>query len=832
MKKHQQGSLTPYRQVGNDDLVDRYRETEKLRKMVDEKVACAYILFSPTGIGKSSISLKFIRTVNVETDGLPLRVRTTPKNCTEGEDGNFLHSVFKELVKVIKMLPKKRKYNHLEFEYYITHCKDKALKRRLMENFINHFYDTDSVKLTFLRMLGLYFLKRFFKLGEFNYINILRENTLDNRMVIAAYLKYVFSRIRVIITADNLQNIDNDSLKFLLDWMNETKNQSPFFLLEYTLPENQSTENMLHLIERIKETGIKTRYESANHLQSKDAVDALRQFSGEELTADFKEKAREYYLTKTNGNVRKLIDFQITYSHHHCSLNEEFNATLENLCSLPKAEKQIMALLYLLDGQAEISLLNHIMVPSFLPNDTLFTDSIHYMEYQKGLIKREGNIIVIRHASVLDVWERNCKKEFGLYHLVACQSLAGVLRKQFDDRSTVYYSTGKLLLTLLKLYETSDPSQIYGLVINLDYKTMDAIDARDLLHFMRLLISFTGTNISNNEPLYERILKICYDYEMFTDGLQFLQQMRLVKTENERFQLYRYLFMSELNFSNEVIQDVEEWRNKVTVSSRLWLNLSLLLLINYRKVNKKESCRLIAEEIERYDVSNYLEYGYFLRLKALYLPRNEGMSSIQKSIDFFESHNISIQLYKSKISLSFYLAITGDVFKAFNEITQAEACLGAAHISRHLFENDKAAINLLLGFYGDEVWNSLECAELSATKAFDFLAIANNKLVWCLENKAFNRCDLLVNKIQRLFKYVDDKHMHAFISYNLHLYYTARGNNETALMHYQKAEELKDHCHTLKCRLLDTCTDDQTDFLLTKPWHVCFLTYWCYDLLE
>lgn len=831
MRKNRKETLTPYKQTEYDYLVDRDIETEKLNKIIDEKVACAYILFSPTGIGKSSIALKFIRTINVETHGLPIRVKTTPKNSADGEDGSFLHSVFKESVKVIKMLPRCRKYKHLEFEYYITHCKDKALKRRLLENFIGHFYDTNNVKSTFLRMLTLYTLKRFLKLGEFNYINILRENTLDNRMVIADYLKYVFSRIRVILSADNLQNIDNDSLKFLLDWMNETKSQAPLFLLEYTLPENQSTKDMLLLIERIRETGIKTLYEHTSYLKSGDAVDALRQFCGEGLSVDFMREAGEYYISQANGNVRKLIDFHITYSQHQHLSNEGFDSTLENLLSLGKAEKQVIALLYLLDGQIEISLLSQIMVPALLVNATAFTDCIRCLEYQKDLVKREENTLIIQHASVLDAWEANYKRDFELYHLVACRHLANTLRKQFDDRNTVYYSIGKLLLILLKIYEFFDPSQIYGLVMGLDYKTMDALDAKDLVHFMQLLISFTGSNISNNEALYERILKICYDYEMFTDGLRFLQQIKPKEAENERFRLYQFLFMTELDRSNEVIKEVEEWRKNVAISSRLWLNLSLLLLINYRKTNKMETCQLIAEEIEAQDVSNHLEYGYFLRLKALYLPRDKGMNSIQKSIEFFEVHEEYIQRSKSQISLSFYLAITGDASKALNAVTQAEAYLGAAHISRHLFENDKAAINLLLAHYGNDVWDSLERAELSANKAFDFLAIANNKLVWCIENRAFDRCDLLVNKIQRLFTFVQDKHMHAFINYNLYLYYNARGNNEAARMHYQKADELKNYCHTLKCRLLRTYTDDHTDFLLTKPWHVCFLTYWCFDLL-
>ena len=832
MKKRHKGTLIPYNQTEYNNLVDRDKEIKKLKKIIDEKVACTYILFSKTGIGKSSIALKFIRTINVEIHGLPIRVKTAPKNNTNNEEGSFLHSVFKETVNVIKMLPRHRKYKQLEFEYYITHCKDKALKRRLLENFLNYFYDTDNVKSHFLHIIILYILKRFLKLGEFNYINVLRENTLDNRMVIAGYLKYVFSKIRVIMSADNLQNIDNDSLKFLLDWMNETKNQSPLFLLEYTLPENQSTEEMLLLIEKIRETGIKTQFESTNYLKSNDAIDALQLFCCEDLSVDFVREANEYYITKANGNVRKLIDYHITYSQHPYSCNEIFDPTLENLLSLGKAEKYIIALLYLLEGQVEVSLLSQIMVPKLSVNAAALTDCIHFLEYQKDLVKREGNLLFIRHASILDAWETNYKKNFELYHLVACRYLSDALRKQFDDRSTVYYSIGKLLLILLKLYEFFDASQIYGLVMELDYKTMDTIDKKDLLHFIQLLISFTGANISNNEALYEHIVKICYNYEMFTDGLQFLKQLKPEKIENKRFLLYQFLFMTEIDHSNEVIREIEEWRKDTEKASRLWLNLSLLLIINYRKLNKKEICQSIAEEIESQDMNKYPEYGYFLRLKALYLPRDKGMSSIRDSIVFFDVHKELIQRSKSQISLSFYLAITGQASRALKEITQAETCLDMVHISRHMFENNKAAINLLLTHYGNDVWDSLERAELSANKAFDFLAIANNKLVWCIENQAFDKCDLLVNKIHRLFEFVQDKHMHAFINYNLYLYYNIRGNHETAYIHYQKADELKDYCHTLKCRLLHTCTDDHTDFLLKKPWHVCFLTYWCYDLLE
>lgn len=814
-----------------NDLVDRENEIRNLKMLIAHHDACAYLLYSQSGVGKSSVVTKLIRDLNTDKDILPIRVKTAPKNYTDGEDGTFLYSVFKAIVKTAETLPHTKEYKKLRFEYYVSHIKDKALKRKFLENFLEQFYTKDDWRSSMPKLVFLSIVKRFFHLGEFNYINILRENSLENMMVISNYIKTVIRTHRILLCVDNMQNIDNASLKHFLDWMNETKDFAPFFLFEYTLSDAYTTETMQELIEFIRETGISTRYELIPYLKSDDAISAICYATGQAVSESFTREAREFYVNHANGNMRRLIDFQLTYTQEHKVYQEGYNPTLENLRSLDKAGKQVVAILNLLNGKCDISFLERILVPQYMADITCLNQCIHRLINAHGIISIDDRIVEIRHASILDIWEQRCSDEFQLHHLIACRELANILRNNFELQLVGYYSMGEMLLLLLKIYAYYDLSQIYGLIMELSNQIIDAIDPSDLLDFMKLLISATGRNLHGNNVVYERMLQICYEYEMFEDGLKLLQ--KIDTSTCDRFQFYEYLFMTELNYSFEVIRVVKKQLTNCSIASRTWLILSLILIINYRKLNEKTECQKIADLVIAHNeaLSAYPEYGYFLRLQALYLPRANGLKEVAKSVVFFEQSNNYIQASKSRISLSFYLAITGQVSQAYTEILKAEACLKQAHVSRHMFENNKAAICLLHGFHNDDVWNALDRAELSAIKAFDMLAITNNKLIWCLENKAFDRCDLLVNRIYRLFSVVSDKHMHAFIHYNLYLLYASMHNQENAQRHYAEAERLKLYCHTLRCRLDHILPNDNTDYLLTKPWHVCFLSYWCFDLI-
>ena len=137
---------------------------------------------------------------------------------------------------------------------------------------------------------------------------------------------------------------------------------------------------------------------------------------------------------------------------------------------------------------------------------------------------------------------------------------------------------------------------------------------------------------------------------------------------------------------------------------------------------------------------------------------------------------------------------------------------------------------LLDNDFSEEVWDLLDQSELSAVVPFDKLAILNNKLIWCIENRAFSKADLIVNQISRLFAFEPDKHLHSFMNYNLYLFYSELGVITEAEKFYKRADELKEYCMTLNMRMTQK-NDEKRNFLLSKRWHVCFLEYWTFDVL-
>ncbi len=54
------------------------------------------------------------------------------------------------------------------------------------------------------------------------------------------YLQYLFSHLKVFLKLDNIQNVDETSLTYILGWMNEYKNNGHYFLYEYTLDNNNT----------------------------------------------------------------------------------------------------------------------------------------------------------------------------------------------------------------------------------------------------------------------------------------------------------------------------------------------------------------------------------------------------------------------------------------------------------------------------------------------------------------------------------------------------------------------------------------------------------------
>lgn len=295
--------------------------------------------------------------------------------------------------------------------------------------------------------------------------------------------------------------------------------------------------------------------------------------------------------------------------------------------------------------------------------------------------------------------------------------------------------------------------------------------------------------------------------------------------------IYKCLFLSALDRHNESIIEactiLTKWQN----DTRAELNAKLIMLNNNRSINNTvESNRIANDILNNNKYQNYPEYGYFLRLTCLYLERHVSIDKVKQSVDFFNEIDNPVQQGKSLITYATHLAITGQIKEAKKALVKSEKKLKKTKFGRHMLLVNRAAIRLLDDDFSEEVWDLLEQSELSAIVPFDKLAILNNKLIWCIENKAFTKADLIINQINRLFAFEPDKHLHSFMNYNLYLFYSDLGVTSEADKYYKRADELKEHCSTLNMRLTQN-TDASRSFLLSKRWHVCFLEYWTFDVL-
>lgn len=183
------------------------------------------------------------------------------------------------------------------------------------------------------------------------------------------------------------------------------------------------------------------------------------------------------------------------------------------------------------------------------------------------------------------------------------------------------------------------------------------------------------------------------------------------------------------------------------------------------------------------------------------------------------------------ITYSRLIALKGNYKIALKVINRASKILRDNKIGNHMFLVNKSSILLLKGDYGESVWTLLDNAENSATVSFDRLAIVSNKIVWCIENNNFSRAVLLENLALELIKQEPDKHIYGIVYYNLYCLKEKAGDKEKAKFYLNKAGELEEYCRFVKCRLHKIKTKE-TKIMLKKPWHVCFLADWTFDLYD
>lgn len=815
----------------NDDyLIDREEIVNIIKDEQEKPQSTALFLYSYSGIGKSSASLKAMKEIELK-DVICIKVKMPSQNAkTELEEGAYIFELFQCLNKSLKKLKKRKGVRKLTFDYYISHCKNKHQRKDIISNLFDDLY-LKNTKNSIKKTLIYFFSSLILRIKGFDSFNLENKNNLQNRLIFHEYIIYVLNKKQFFINIDNIQNIDATSKKELLSIANECTEKNTFYLFEYTISDLYSTKDLVELLNLFKETGIIVRHKEVNHIETNYAIQIIETSTLKPVLGKYKQDLIDFYNYHANGNLKALIDFDLKYNNTYSK--SVYNPSLDNLIDCKKNGLIIFAFVFLCNTIIPEKFLRHLISKVNTDiSDIEYENELDKLINKQKVLNFYGDCVVIEHATLVDIWNEY-PSIFAIYEFLAIEILKQELESMLANNDFNYISANKVLLILLTIYGKTDVAKIAQLFDYLEKNIIDCLSPLSIWSFLKKTLLLFQNNYEHCEDIFLRVFKLCNDYQLFYEAYEFIVSMEKTILLKSKTLIYKYLFFSQLNKHTQCIQEINELLDKKEFDKKIIINFKMIQIICYRKLNQNEECRRLYQELQKIEnINQYPEYGYLLRLKAIFSPRNIGINAIEESIQFFEKNQDEIQEAKCRITMAFYLAITGELKLAKNEIEIAKAKLINSYASQHLINVNSSAIQLLSHNVDISIWNNLETAELTAVSTFDKLAILNNKLVYCFldTNEVDNaRLIYIEKRILKLFEKEKDKHIKSFMYYNLHLCFK-KINEDKSLYYYQKAFELKQYCKTLETRIMDEkTTGDGTEFLLTIPFHVCFLSFWRFD---
>ena len=359
-----------------------------------------------------------------------------------------------------------------------------------------------------------------------------------------------------------------------------------------------------------------------------------------------------------------------------------------------------------------------------------------------------------------------------------------------------------------------------------------AISPKDSWGYIKLLYDTIKVDVLKNRELLFRLLEICYKLELYANGYEilcFLENSGQFSQSN-LFWLHKLLYLSALDQHEAVIELFESIKPKVSLESRIGLNMMLACLSSYRYTGEIAQCLKIHEKILSTPIyKTYQEYAIFLRLVNIYLPNKKALKYAKQSIKLLDEQNNTYQKGKSQITYAKLLAGLGKNDQALKILRQAEESLKNYAIRGNVLWVDKADILMDQGIYDNRVWDLLQKSEFTAVIPYDKLAIIIVKLAWCYENNEFVKANLLIERGEKILSLEPDHHIHALFYYNAYAVLKKSGETNKSQIYYNKAFALKEYSRFIKARIDGPKTKEEKN-RIKHPWYIIYLSFWNHDV--
>lgn len=232
-------------------IIDREDDVKLLINYLEGAIKTqVHVVFAKTGFGKSFFTTKLSQE-NQFSNWDIIRIIPISKNIdTNVPEGTYLNSTFESMMKHFKEVGHKK----LFFESYLINGHNKLLEKMALNEMFNEISTIETISNALPKLINVE-SKRRLRTGVFNPYMIINDDSPIARSIKSDYIRFLFEQAHILLIVENIQNIDDISLKFFLDWINDTKDRKHGFIFEYTISEFHKINEMKFFQNTISKTG-------------------------------------------------------------------------------------------------------------------------------------------------------------------------------------------------------------------------------------------------------------------------------------------------------------------------------------------------------------------------------------------------------------------------------------------------------------------------------------------------------------------------------------------------------------------------------------------------
>ncbi len=813
-------------------IVDRDEDVNAILNYIDELNKLSVIVIkSPLGVGKYAVVRKICeKKCNDYTIIDPSYI----SEDSEKIKGEYLYNIACELTNYYnKKYNADKAYKKYTFNYFFKKHKDSKLKysianlRALSENGISKASIFSVAINTVLRIFG-------------SPLEDLDNDTKKQIMLSLGqdYIKYIFETEKIILVLRNVQFMDIESIRSIVEIANNKNNKSGIMLMTYDTDAFNSYSKYKTFLEYIKVYDRVLEY-NLKSLPFNYVMDLLRSTLSN-CIVQYEPYIFDLYNLNESVNLNFILDQAFNALTESNNTKLSINSSDSKFKYLTNTELFILSIIDIFGGSIDIELLIELYNNTFsIESNSILLRSLGLLVEKRIISKIGNNSYSFCHKLINSHWHNYISNDSPLNSgvLVAAKCCLDYCKREIDnynfqDPLTIEHYIFNII-RIFSLYISVDLDYLCNCIemISNRFSTTE-----DIWYCLEKMMDYIQKDKRMYLDVYFTIIDLCCDIELYKEALQIWNEIEEVAMKATQFECDRANFTyCKLYYLNEKYTELICFINSKIQGAKKNASLMyyyIFLIIALRATNKYNDIISVLNKIDEYRkrFTKTIQYGYFLRISETYKQRMEAIPDVEASVKVFEEKQLLEQKAKSLVSLSFLYSISGELDNAIQALDEAKIIFGNKY--KNIIYNNEAVIYMLKGFFLEPTESLLRMASLLSNGNFSTAAIYSNQMIMYFELNNIPALMSCIKLTEKALEKIVDKHLIAVIAYNL--YFVTKEIDKSKSQKYMSiAKKYCEHDNVLKKRISNQSPSTPVEhFLLKKPWHIVMLSFWEIDYLE